>query len=590
MLAPVRRDAALPPAALAAARGRGPPRPPSRAAAARLRRASSSWSPSDYSSRRRHLATRRSSARSRAAVSSRRAALAPRAERHAVSLDDARALFSARFPPGSTKLDLRETSCGRGLVATARIAPGEVLVAVPWRETVRVFEDGHDDPDDVRLALELLRVLNEGGDGPDDPRVAVWRAYRPMLPSSTGAAAFWRPENIRALQHDDAVDRTADLAAAFRAHARRHADASACRTEADVLWALSMVHSRSFSAETSRGRARVLVPFVDLFNHRPESPAQARETDEALQRAFAEEARRVAEEEEVEGRPNSALRSSPFAHAAEPWRVVGEVEGKGDDEDGGDSTRDSTAWFQMRSIWGFEPGEEVFITYGHETSAELLASYGFVPEPNAGDFVALYRDVQDVLDDDRFTPNDSPALAMEKEQVMWSALAVEAPLAVRPGGVKDAAHLLGCLRVMHAGPRALAAVRDRDVREIGHSTFVWEDREEEDGGDRGGAGEEEGKKVEEEEEERRAVDAAALGHAAARCAEMLDAFPTTLREDEDALRELEAATEEGEEEGEEDVEGVEEYVAAVRYRMSVKRMLEDFVRECAEMGVEPTAW
>ena len=68
---------------------------------------------------------------------------------------------------------------------------------------------------------------------------------------------------------------------------------------------------------------------------------------------------------------------------------------------------------------------------------------------------------------------------------------------------------------------------------------------------------------------------------------MLDAFPTTLREDEEALRELEAATEE---EGEEDVEGVEEYVAAVRYRMSVKRMLEDFVRECAEMGVEPTAW
>ena len=167
--------------------------------------------------------------------------------------------------------------------------------------------------------------------------------------------------------------------------------------------------------------------------------------------------------------------------------------------------------------YGGSSPAEVFAV-GHETSAELLASYGFVPEPNAGDFVALYRDVQDVLDDDRFTPNDSPALAMEKEQVMWSALAVEAPLAVRPGGVKDAAHLLGCLRVMHAGPRALAAVRDRDVREIGHSTFVWEDwEEEEDGGDRGGAGEEEGKKVEEEEEERRAVDAAALGHAAARC-------------------------------------------------------------------------
>ena len=88
----------------------------------------------------------------------------------------------------------------------------------------------------------------------------------------------------------------------------------------------------------------------------------------------------------------------------------------------------------MRSIWRYAEGEEVFITYGHETSAELLASYGFFPAPNAGDFVRLYADMQDILDDDRYLSRDAnrdAALAMEREAVMWSALAVDAPLAVR---------------------------------------------------------------------------------------------------------------------------------------------------------------
>ena len=102
----------------------------------------------------------------------------------------------------------RVTECGRGLVATAPIEEGEVLLSVPWEETIHVTEDGYDDPDDVRLAMELLHVLNHGGDGDEDPRVPVWARYRPMLPTSTGAAAFWRPENIRELQFEEAVDKT----------------------------------------------------------------------------------------------------------------------------------------------------------------------------------------------------------------------------------------------------------------------------------------------------------------------------------------------------------------------------------------------
>ena len=189
------------------------------------------------------------------------------AEQYAVPLELARSTFQERFPSGSTKLDLRVTECGRGLVATAPIEEGEVLLSVPWEETIHVTEDGYDDPDDVRLAMELLHVLNHGGNGDEDPRVPVWARYRPMLPTSTGAAAFWRPENIRELQFEEAVDKTSELSMKFNEYALRHADQN--NPTENIMWALAMVHSRSFSVCTPTGRARVLVPYADLFNHRP---------------------------------------------------------------------------------------------------------------------------------------------------------------------------------------------------------------------------------------------------------------------------------------------------------------------------------
>ena len=64
------------------------------------------------------------------------------AEQHGISLEDARALFSKRFCKGSgVHLEL-ETPTGRGLVAAAPVAPGDVLITVPWREAIHVLEDG----------------------------------------------------------------------------------------------------------------------------------------------------------------------------------------------------------------------------------------------------------------------------------------------------------------------------------------------------------------------------------------------------------------------------------------------------------------
>ena len=104
--------------------------------------------------------------------------------------------------------------------------------------------------------------------------------------------------------------------------------------------------------------------------------------------------------------------------------------------------------------------------------------------------------------------------------------------------------------------------------------------------------------------------------------EMLEDFPTTLAEDEEMLQELESVMaasaseapatgdergekkeeeekeeeeeeeeqegEKEEEEGEEDTEGVLQYLTAVRYRITVKRMLDDFVKGSLAIGIEPS--
>jgi hypothetical protein len=84
-------------------------------------------------------------------------------------------------------------------------------------------------------------------------------------------------------------------------------------------------------------------------------------------------------------------------------------------------------------MWSVAPGEEVFISYGHETGVELLASYGFFPEPNAGDFVPVYMDLQELLDDDRWVEDGSHKVMRAKESMLFSMAAVDAPLAVRQG-------------------------------------------------------------------------------------------------------------------------------------------------------------
>ena len=144
---------------------------------------------------------------------------------------------------------------------------------------------------------------------------------------------------------------------------------------------------------------------------------------------------------------------------------------------------------------------------------------------------------------------------------------------------------------------------DDDVPRIGHSTFVWTEGDEPCGmwdPDRflscffdESCDSDEWLWDDDDARDRDATDRAALVQACTRCEEILrDDFATTLEEDQVMLDEIEEAIRGlSPEEADEDPEGHLEYVAALRYRMSVKRILRDFISECKRAyGVEAEAW
>lgn len=205
--------------------------------------------------------------------------------------------------------------------------------------------------------------------------------------------------------------------------------------------------------------------------------------------------------------------------------------------------------FELCAARGFASGEEVLMFYGHEASSELLINYGFCPPPVACEVVPLYTDLGELLDDDRWTPPCPGRLRRAKAALLAGADAAEAPLAVRPGGLLASSQLLGALRVLHSDADALGALEESHCPEAGHTVWQW----------RPGT----------PARVAAAVDASAIGHAAARARELLDSLPTSLAEDEAVLQSATA----------------HEWPpqAALAYRAFVKRMLHSFVEQAEAM-------
>ena len=142
--------------------------------------------------------------------------------------------------------------CGNGMVAAADICRGQELLRLPLDSCLSVRRG----PRDSRaLADALQRAVSSPG---------PWQVYRhELMPAHpVSASMLWTEAELAALQHAPAIS-------AAREAGQRH------RAGAGESWALSLVCSRSFELETAGGgRLRALVPFMDCFNHLPESPAE----------------------------------------------------------------------------------------------------------------------------------------------------------------------------------------------------------------------------------------------------------------------------------------------------------------------------
>lgn len=293
---------------------------------------------------------------------------------------------------------------GRGLGWKARrgIKEGELLLTVPL-QNVLVAPFG--DESEAELAAALLQVLGQGprfdGAPGQEPVDEMWSKYtNAAFPKEPAAAALtWSAEEIEALEWPPVVEMFKEFSAHLHASAERVAKYTGASLK-QGRWAVNAVVSRSFSVD---GLGRALVPFADFFNDRPLAPATW-----SHRRAK---------------NPNY-----PFT----AWSLAA----------GGQH-------LNVQAMEAFEASEEVTISYGEETNAEMLAVHGYMPTSNEADYITLFTSPAELVEGVAHIAGTTHALESRLAR-LEAAQNAEAPLAVRPGGITASVHLVSCVEAVLA--------------------------------------------------------------------------------------------------------------------------------------------
>jgi hypothetical protein len=237
---------------------------------------------------------------------------------------------------------------GRGLFASRDVEAGEVVLRVPIE---CALNDGRAEPPypgapwSVVLAAELLRERAKG----DDARLS---RYVRSLPSETigfANSSFASREGAADLLADDAafdeLERYDFLLRGSAAAVQKH------HAFEDWRWAMSLAHSRTFRVEepapsgdakkTLGATRRLMVPYVDLLNH------DSRETEVQCE-----------------------------------WSCVWDLGGGGGD-------------FVVKATRDVRQGEELVTSYGERDDRHFFLFFGFLPEPNPHNGVALFRGMEE---------------------------------------------------------------------------------------------------------------------------------------------------------------------------------------------------
>ena len=416
----------------------------------------------------------------------------------------------------------------RGVTAAAAVKRGEALLSIPFASCLNVPR-GPDD--DVELSTALLKATADG----DSP----WSAYRTtLLPEATGAAFTWVVDEIERLQ----LEKAREQASALR---DRCEDAFADYDQLDDTvralgleewkWAVSMVYSRSFTIDDGSGPRRVLAPFLDLFNHQPESPAEY-------------------------AAASNAWEADGYDEPPSPWRL-----NLGDDDHHGESCR---LW--LHADHDAPSGAELRLPYGIETSAELLATSGFVPaQGNSAEYIPLYTDVIELIGTCAYAIGMAEPAQKARLSILSELEAAEAPLGVRPGGRGACAHVINCVRLVVASEDELSEFEEQYDETLGHYTIVL-----------AAAAKADSAATELTPRRHEVLDARAAYLCAQAAGATLDELPTSLEDDLTALAAFDAEV--GAADGS-DASVRARAACALRYRIGAKQLLTSFAESCDEV-------
>lgn len=168
---------------------------------------------------------------------------------------------------------------GRGLIARKETTQGEAVVQVPMRLVMTKEKAARElgaqviDPLGEYIALALFLVHERAkGDA------SLWRAYIDLLPSAeeVGQSFVWSDDELALLEGSQLVDSTRSFQAKLRTEYASVQQLSAAFPQAlppevhtweSFEWAMSMLFSRGINLREIDTLA--LVPYADLLNHSP---------------------------------------------------------------------------------------------------------------------------------------------------------------------------------------------------------------------------------------------------------------------------------------------------------------------------------
>eukprot|EP00210_Caulerpa_lentillifera_P001505 g1443.t1 len=258
-------------------------------------------------------------------------------------------------------------------MSTESIQRNETFLRIPMKIVIADHQDDEETnklvykgaPYSVRLACKLLREKALAEE-------SSWYPYIQSLPPRVSCPLLdFTSSDLLGLDYNDVVEQLESYKAMVdKSWNKLELEAHGKATMDEYLWAMSIVHSRSFGTDGKRGPLGIhmLVPLVDMFNH-------GGDFYQVLYR------KQIIKLDSAE------------------WRLVRP------------ELAQSGMWeMEVKASSSIEPNCEILMSYGERSNDDFFLYYGFIPPMNPNDDYVLFPRLDEALDwyKDQFLTHEDP--------------------------------------------------------------------------------------------------------------------------------------------------------------------------------------